>query len=222
MKPLAHYEKIKGLAGWFLRNRRFQAGRPHLRGIDYLHAGCGPQVVPGFINLDYRWTSGIDIVWDLSRPLPFPDNRFKGIFTEHCLEHFDLPDLQAVLSELLRVLQPGGVLRIVVPCLETHARLYLAGRSETDDVPAARINQVFYAGHAHRRRSGWTHDGHHFMHDHASLAACLRSAGFAVVRRTGFGQGSDTQLLIDRPDRAWESLYVEAAKQPGPAVVAPA
>jgi predicted SAM-dependent methyltransferase len=214
MKPLFDYEKVRRLAGRLLRNHRFQARRAALLGRDYLHAGCGPQIAPGFVNLDYRWVPGVDVVWDLSKPLPFPPGRFSGIFTEHCLEHFSPADLSRVLRDLLRVLQPGGRVRIVVPCLETHARLYLAGCTATNEAPASRINHVFYAGHDQRRGSGWSHDGHQFMHDHASLAAHLNAAGFGDIQREAFNQGSDPRLLIDNPSRAWESLYVEAVKPP--------
>jgi hypothetical protein len=59
-----------------------------------------------------------------------------------------------------------------------------------------------------------THDGHHFMHDFATLGTHLKAVGFTPVRRCMFGQGEDAHLLIDRPGRAWESLYIEAFKPP--------
>lgn len=220
MKSLQDYEKFRRFAGWFLRNRRFQATRARLRTIEYLNAGCGPQIAFGFVNLDYRWVPGVDIVWDLDRPLPFPPARFRGIFAEHCLEHFDMPSLMEILREFHRVLQPGGRVRIVVPSLEIHARAYMAAieqrgtctTAKAAAVAAQTINEVFYAGHDTMKRSHWNNDGHHFIHDQATLSACLANVGFADVRPAEYGQGADPKLLIDQPDRAWESLYVEAAK----------
>lgn len=217
MKPLRDYEKVRRFVGYCRRNLAFQARHPRLQSLDYLHAGCGPQIVAGFVNLDYRWVPGVDVVWDLSRRLPFPSKRFAGLFTEHCLEHFDETALAGILQEFHRVLRPGGRIRVVVPCLETHARRYLETRAEADAGPARLINRVFYSGHDWMRRSHWNNDGHHFIHDHASLATCLKAAGFTDIRRCSFGQGMDVRLLIDRADRAWESLYVEAIKPPAPA-----
>jgi predicted SAM-dependent methyltransferase len=153
MKPLQDYQKTRSLVGWLLRNRRFQSTRPHLASREYLQVGCGPQIATGFLNLDYRWVPGVDVVWDLMNPLPFPSNRFSGIFTEHCLEHFDEASLRKTLGELFRILRPSGRLRVVVPCLEAHARLYLETASPSDATPANRINRVFYSGHDWMQRS---------------------------------------------------------------------
>jgi len=108
MKPLRDYQKIRSLVGWILRNKFFQGKRPNQAQVAYLQIGCGPQVAPGFINLDYRWVPGVDVVWDLNVPLPFPAQRFQGIFAEHVLEHLDDDTLLKVLKEALRILRPGG------------------------------------------------------------------------------------------------------------------
>lgn len=221
MRSPQDYQKVRGFISWLLRNRGFQSARARLQPLEYLHAGCGPQIAAGFINLDYRWVPGVDVVWDLTRPLPFPAGRFQGIFTEHCLEHFDETDLPAILRELHRVLKPGGRIRIVVPSVEIHARRYLTAHDQSagSAEPAQIINRVFYSGHNWMKRSHWNNDGHHFMHDAASLGACLQAVGFAEIRPATFGQGGDPHLLIDRHDREWESLYLEATK---PAIVGPA
>jgi len=217
MRRPEDYQKVRRLVGWLLRNRRFQAARVVLAAREYLQVGCGPLIAPGYVNLDYRWVPGVDVVWDINRPLPFPAGRFRGIFTEHCLEHLGEPALDRVLAELFRVLRPGGRARLVVPSLEIHAQRYLATRSETDDEPAHVINRVFYSGHDWMTRHHWFNDGHHFIHDFASLAARLRAAGFAKVERAAFNRGADPRLLIDRADREWESLYLEGVKSAPPA-----
>ena len=210
MKPLRDYQKIRSLVGWILRNKFFQGKRPNQAQVAYLQIGCGPQVAPGFINLDYRWVPGVDVVWDLNVPLPFPAQRFQGIFAEHVLEHLDDDTLLKVLKEALRILRPGGGLRIVVPSLEIYARRYLEHRTDTDEEPARMINRVFYSGHEVASRTRWLNDGHQFMHDFASLSALLRSAGFKGISRSSYKQGTAPLLLLDRQDREWESLYVEA------------
>ncbi len=222
MRALKDYQKIRRLVGWLRRNRPGQSNAPHLQVIEYLNSGCGPQVIADFVNLDYRWVPGVDLVWDSMRSLPFPENRFKGIFSEHCLEHFTLVELDRVLRDFHRVLKPGGCLRIVVPSLELHAHYYaasVAGESENLpkaylalNSPAQGLNGIFYCGHDNMQGSRWNHDGHHFIHDFLSIKASLRKAGFSEVFKVSFGQGRDPHLLVDREDRAWESLYVEALK----------
>jgi len=55
-------------------------------------------------------------VRDLLRGLPFNDNTFDEIRAHHCLEHIPAgEDLIFVMSELCRVLKPGGILDISVP-----------------------------------------------------------------------------------------------------------
>lgn len=213
MRPLTDYQKIRSLIGRLRRNRGFQARAAALRPRDYLNAGCGPCVTAGFVNLDYRWVPGVDVVWDLSRPLPFPDARFNGIFSEHCLEHFDENALRPILREFHRVLRPGGRVRIVVPSLELHVRRYLEGRDRANDGAAAReFNRVFYSGHSDMAGSRWINDGHHFIHDFATFAENLVAVGFEHPAKCSLNTGEDPRLLIDRPDRAFESLYIEACK----------
>jgi SAM-dependent methyltransferase len=53
-------------------------------------------------------------VGDCQRHLPFDDAFFDRIVAVHVLEH--LPDLPACLDEVERVLKPGGLFSIVLPC----------------------------------------------------------------------------------------------------------
>ncbi len=62
---------------------------------------------------------------DLLNPLPFPDASFAVVYHSHVLEHLPRSKAPAFLSECRRVLKAGGTLRVVVPDLETIARLYL-------------------------------------------------------------------------------------------------
>lgn len=62
------------------------------RAARYLNLGSGPRGVASkeWINVD-GWTDrNVHLAIDLNRPLPFADNYFAGIFSEHVFEHFDL------------------------------------------------------------------------------------------------------------------------------------
>ncbi len=66
-------------------------------------------------------------VWhhDLREPLTFDADTFDAVYHSHVLEHIPRDKAPGFLRECLRVLRPGGILRVVVPDLETIARLYL-------------------------------------------------------------------------------------------------
>lgn len=51
---------------------------------------------------------------DCQRRLPYPDAHFDRAVAVHVLEH--LPDLPKAVAELARVLKPGGIFSIVIPC----------------------------------------------------------------------------------------------------------
>lgn len=51
---------------------------------------------------------------DIQVQTPWPEAQFDRVVAIHVLEH--LPNLPAALKEIRRVLKPGGVLDIVIPC----------------------------------------------------------------------------------------------------------
>lgn len=87
-----------------------------------LHAGCGCQPLPAFIE-GYK-----EVRLDID-PVCLPDivasmtdmgdiGEFDMVYTCHALEHFFPHEVPVVLSECLRVLKKGGALIIIVPNLE--------------------------------------------------------------------------------------------------------
>jgi ubiquinone/menaquinone biosynthesis C-methylase UbiE len=67
----------------------------------------------------------LTLLWQNASHLPFPDNAFDAVT---CLEALEfLPDAQATLSEIVRVLRPGGVL-LTSNRTGSHAR-WMPGRT---------------------------------------------------------------------------------------------
>src|SRR5262249_17592784 len=91
-----------------------------------LNVGCGGNPVKSaeWYNIDLNRNAGEDYVCDAGRKLPFPDGRFKGIFSEHFLEHLPEDDAKIFLAECFRVLIPGGILRLSVPNGELYLKKY--------------------------------------------------------------------------------------------------
>jgi predicted SAM-dependent methyltransferase len=217
-RPLTSYAKVQAWIGPVLRNRKFQLRRPRVRACAYLDIGCGLNTHAGFINLDYQWRPGVDVCWDIRNGLPFGDGSMRGVFSEHCLEHFSPPAALALLREIRRVLAPGGTARFVVPDGELYLRTYVRQLDgdlsqpfpyqETERqiphwTPMLSVNRIYYQD----RESA---HGHHVIYDFQLLAALLMDCGFSTVRRRTFGESDDPLLAVDSPGRRSESLYVEA------------
>jgi predicted SAM-dependent methyltransferase len=163
------------------------------------------------MNLDYYWRPGV-LCWDVTQRLPFEDSSLKGIFCEHCLEHLTYEDAGKTLREFRRILIPNGLVRVVVPDVEVYIDIYVRDRSgETVVLPyeeELEIKTPLFALNRIMR----DHE-HLYAYDFEGMRNLIEQAGFATVTRTTLGSGSDPTLLIDTPERACESLYVEASVQ---------
>ena len=79
-----------------------------------INLGAGKKLLPEAINVDVMDYPGVDIIADLSIfPWPWPDECVNGVCASHILEHFQ--DQKQFIEECLRILKPGGFLRIVAP-----------------------------------------------------------------------------------------------------------
>jgi SAM-dependent methyltransferase len=77
-----------------------------------LYIGGAGRVVEGYINLDLFAIPGVDIAADAEQ-LPFPAGVFQRVECDAVLEHVRNP--AQVMTEIQRVLAPGGYLHVVTP-----------------------------------------------------------------------------------------------------------
>jgi SAM-dependent methyltransferase len=77
-----------------------------------LYIGGAGRTVDGYINLDLFAVPGVDVAADAER-LPFPDDVFQRVECDAVLEH--VRDPVKVMSEIHRVLAPGGFVHLVTP-----------------------------------------------------------------------------------------------------------
>ncbi len=147
-----------------------------------LDLGAGTVVrAPGALRADRSLDVAPDIVLDATAPLPFADGSLTQVYCFDVLEHVD--DLVAVVTEIHRVLEPGGRLFVTTP----H---FSCANSYTDPT--------------HRHHFGWRSfdyfvDGHELNY--------YSSARFQVAQRTLRFHGGAIDTVVRRIANRWPDLY---------------
>jgi predicted SAM-dependent methyltransferase len=107
----------------------------------YLNLGCGSRFSPEWTNIDFVSSHSDVIAHDLRLGIPCRSDTFEVVYHSHVLEHFARIEAPGFLIECRRVLKTGGILRIVVPDLESIIKAYLkaldaaaAGKSEWEHI----------------------------------------------------------------------------------------
>jgi SAM-dependent methyltransferase len=97
----------------FLGKSAFETIKNIPDGKVILNLGSGTTVIRKDVtNVDLYPFENVNIVADIA-DLPFTDNSVDAVICEEVLEH--VPNPAAVVSEMLRVLKPGGLVYVVVP-----------------------------------------------------------------------------------------------------------
>ncbi|MDA2933556.1 methyltransferase domain-containing protein [Acidobacteria bacterium AH-259-D05] len=141
------------IGGFYLWLTSFDKIVPNYSQDIKLNLGSGNRVADGWINIDISlnaklsrypslrrllysigvlpkqyydvsWPPNV-VRWDVTRGLPYRHNSVKYIFHSHLFEHLKFRDAMALLDESHRVLETGGVLRMVVPDLLAFAVRYI-------------------------------------------------------------------------------------------------
>jgi predicted SAM-dependent methyltransferase len=177
-----------------------------------LNLGCGPHIYPGWVNADdyapkrrlreraFRPNWALDI----TRPWRCADEYWDGIFTEHVIEHLTYAQAVAVFRECFRTLKQGAWIRVSVPNLSKYVMYYCGdiGEDQFHSFPERALALSFLT-QMHLHKSTW---------DAKLMMQVLSEIGFVNAAEVSFGKGSDRRLVMDGPDKALESLYVEARK----------
>jgi hypothetical protein len=221
-----------------------------------INVGCGQTPTPGWTNFDNsltvrisRWPS---LVWLMSKArlltanqanfartarlsdirfaeatkLPLPDHSVEVAYSSHMIELLDPSDLSTFLAECMRVLLPGGIIRLTSADLERARSLGFIERlrlevveervesGDSEEVvtrtalarprPAGlrgRIRELIVGDRAERL----------WYYDRVSEVRMLGRAGFveASVLAPGQTMISDSGML-NLEERSHESFYVEA------------
>lgn len=99
--------------------------------IDYskyprkLNLGCGFDIRPGYLNVDFQDFHNPDLVADIRKLDMLPSGFYDEIVAQDCLEHFPRCDTEPALFEWSRLLKSGGTLKLRVPNLIGLLELFL-------------------------------------------------------------------------------------------------
>ena len=213
------HQRYKDLVFWgiskatvpnYLFHRYLLNGRS-ASGVRHLHLGCGTKYLPGFVNIDGNLFNKIDLWLDVRNGLPFSSCSVDSIYSTHMFEHFYPDELNRLLRDCLRVLKPGGGIRLIVPNLESAISAYRQNKADWfydsfprhfDSLGGRFSNFVFCDGQ------------HRTAFDFSYLDEVLKAAGFREVERSSEGKSRLYPQVppyepTDSPELA-HSLYVEA------------
>ena len=138
--------------------------------------------------------------FDSREPYPFEDASFDWAHAEHFIEHLELEEAIGWLTDVRRLLKPGGHVRLSTPDLRRYIEGYLdpgngffaehrgrlsgCARSRTPSVPDRpgwMVNQIFYR---------W---GHKWIFDFEEIRFAAEQAGFDPA---GVISGASTRAAV--------------------------
>ena len=179
-----------------------------------IHIGCGYTVGTNWKNYDVTPTAIIEqipllgkiiktnqrrfpkevIYGDIAKKPLCPKNKADNIFCSHTLEHLTYEEMKISLSHIYSMLNSGGCLRLVVPCLESRIKKYLI------DKDANKFIESIGMGEKNKRknildkiRRIFGNSQHLWMYDYKSMSEELEIAGFKKIKKCNFG---DSQIKV--------------------------
>jgi len=212
-KDIVFWGVAKATLPNYFVHRFLRRGYP-ASGARHLHLGCGTKYLQGFLNIDGNPFNKIDLWLDVRNGLPFRSDFVDSIYSTHMFEHFYSDELGRLLQECVRVLKPGGGIRLIVPSLSSAIAAYSEKRSgwfddsfprHFDSLGGRFSNFVFCDGQ------------HRTAFDFGYLDEVLRNVGFSVVEESAEGKSRlyGNQVPSYEPGDSREfphSLFVEAFK----------
>jgi predicted SAM-dependent methyltransferase len=102
------------------------------------------------------------------------------VYSEEVIEHLDRLAGRQMLAECLRVLRPGGMLRLTTPSLD-----YFAKQALSDPAAVQKMNDIFYC------------HGHRFIYSEESLRQVLSEIGFTDIRQSTYRDATSKYGAFD-------------------------
>lgn len=176
-----------------------------------------------------------DLVLDFQRfeALPLPDHSVSHVYGSHVFEHMSISITPIVFKEIYRVLQPGGVFRLVLPDAQKSIMQYVEGnqgfelfsrrkerakkKQGIDYTLFECMREDFLSPSDQKRLLGENALAHQNAWDYETIKADLERAGFATIQRTEYQKSQCEEFNFEgtfksEANQDYRSLYVEAVK----------
>lgn len=183
-----------------------------------LHIGSGNVILEDWVNIDEHPYPDVIPMGLPNGLVSFGTDSIDCIYSSHFLEHLSYPD-QATefIQECYRILRPGGVIRTVVPNIESIIFAYVKDDREFFKLQAdlhpdwciTPLNHLMYSVQQ---------DGEHkYGYDYYTLNVLLKNNGFRLIEKNDYNRSRITKLNVDyrrMTDNNGKdlSLFVDATK----------
>lgn len=206
--------------------------RINVNGLTFkkLNLGCGASIFSEFLNIGYWVDLEKDMLYkeptgipgtyllnhDLSNGIPVEDESIELIYNSHFLEHLDIKQALNFLKECNRVIQPGGLMRILVPDIESFIKAYVEKNDFFFESYRKILDKEIYTTRGAIFMGMLHNHGHKFGYDYETLKWIVESTGFTEVKRTLYGE-SEIKNIAEieplNPLRMMESVCIECWKR---------
>lgn len=142
-----------------------------------LNLGSGNLSVDGYLSVDARELSNVDVVADISK-LPYEEGSVDEIFSAHLIEHFTKQRMEKELLPYWKsLLKSGGVFRVIFPDLEAMIKAYDAGEIDFNT-----LGTLIMGGQDYQL------DYHYAVYSPGLVVSMLENAGFHNIQVVAQGR----------------------------------
>ena len=142
-----------------------------------LNLGSGNLSVEGYLSVDARELSNVDVVADVSK-LPYEQGTVDEIFSAHLIEHFTRQRMEKELLPYWKsLLKTGGIFRVIFPDLEAMLQAYEAGEMDFN-----LLARIIMGGQDYQL------DYHYAVYSPQLVVAMLQNAGFHDIQIVARGR----------------------------------
>jgi len=121
----------------------------NLGGNEEYDGGPDSPKLEGFTHVDIRQIDGVEIVCDVSKKIPLEDNSVEEIRASHIIEHIHPDEIDSAITEWVRILKPGGLLRVYCPSAELIAKAFVMG-----DINITRFSELIFGAQKYEGQDG--------------------------------------------------------------------
>jgi hypothetical protein len=108
-----------------------------------LNLGCGYDIRPGYLNVDFVERHAPDFVADVTNLPMLPNRYFDEIIAQDVWEHFERDKTRPALAEWARLLSDSGFLWVRIPSMLHLAEMLVAAEEHGPDKVRAVLHLVY-------------------------------------------------------------------------------